>query len=56
MPIMYTHCQIMKVEFVLCFNLFELRGGSRISGKVVHVYKSVEFPFADFISFFLNIP
>ena len=35
-----------------------LRGGSRISGKEVLVYKSVGdgVHFADFISFFLNIP
>ena len=33
-----------------------LRGGSRISGKGVHMYKGVGVRFADFISFFLNIP
>ena len=33
------------------------RGGSRISGKGVHLYKAVgDFSLADFISFFLNIP
>ena len=31
-------------------------GGSRISGKGVHMYKGVGVGFADFISFFLNIP
>ena len=31
-------------------------GGSRISGKGVHMYKGVGVRFADFISFFLNIP
>ena len=31
-------------------------GGSRISGKEVHMYKGVWVRFADFISFFLNIP
>ena len=29
-------------------------GGSRISGKGVHMYKGVEVCFADFISFFFN--
>ena len=33
-----------------------LRGGSRISVKGVHMYKGVGVCFADFISFFLNIP
>ena len=32
------------------------RGGSRISGKGVRMYKGVGVRFADFISFFLNIP
>ena len=34
------------------------RGGSRISGKGVHIYKVVGpgVRFGDFISFFLNIP
>ena len=32
------------------------RGGSRISGKGVYMYKGVGVRFADFISFFLNIP
>ena len=32
------------------------RGGSRISGKVVHIYNGVGVCFADFISFFVNIP
>ena len=33
------------------------RGGSRISGKGVHMYKGVGGSFADFISLFLkNIP
>ena len=31
-------------------------GGSRISGKGVHMYKGVGGSLADFISFFLNIP
>ena len=33
-----------------------VRGGSRISGKGVCMYKVMEVRFADFISFFLNIP
>ena len=33
-----------------------VRGGSRISGKGVHMYKGVGVRFADFISFFSNIP
>ena len=42
-----------KAEFTVCqFN----RGGFRISGKGVHMYKGVGVRFADFISFFLNIP
>ena len=32
------------------------RGGSRISGKGVHLYKGKGVRFSDFISFFLNIP
>ena len=32
------------------------RGGSRISEKGVHMYNGVGVCFADFISFFLNIP
>ena len=32
------------------------RDGSRISGIGVHMYKVVRVSFADFISFFLNIP
>ena len=32
------------------------RSGPRISGKGVHTYKGVGVHFADFISFFLNIP
>ena len=32
------------------------RGGSRISGKGVHMYKGVWVRFADFVSFCLNIP
>ena len=32
------------------------RGGSRISGKGVHMYKGVGARFADFIAFFLNMP
>ena len=31
------------------------RGGSRISGMGVHLYKGVVDRFADFISFFFNI-
>ena len=32
------------------------RDASRISGKVVHMYKGVGFRFADFISLFFNVP
>ena len=32
------------------------RGGTRISGKGVHMYNSVGARFADFISLFFNIP
>ena len=35
---------------------YEYRGGSRISGNVVHMYKGVGGSLSDFISFFLNIP
>ena len=34
----------------------KLRGGSRISGKGVHIYIVVGVRFLDFILFFLNIP
>ena len=37
-------------DCVLRYNLF--RGGSRISGEVVHMYKGAGVRFADFISFF----
>ena len=33
-----------------------IRDGSRIAGKGVRMYKVVGVRFADFISFFLNIP
>ena len=32
------------------------RGRSRFSGKGVHMFRGVGVGFADFISFFLNIP
>ena len=32
------------------------RGGSRISGKGVHMYKGTGVRFSDFISFFLKYP
>ena len=34
----------------------EFRGGSRLSGKGIHMYKGVRVRFADFIALFLNIP
>ena len=37
-------------------NWTTFRGGTRISGKGVHVYKDVGVRFADFISFFSSIP
>ena len=46
----------MLIHFLeLCY-CFKNRGGSRISGKGVHMYKGEGVRFADFISFFLNIP
>ena len=39
--------------FIVCQRTY--RGGSRVSGKGVHIYK-VGVCFPDFISFFLNIP
>ena len=36
--------------------IFRATGGSRISGKGVHMFKGVGVHYADFISFFLNIP
>ena len=36
-------------------NVGSSRGGSRISGSWVHLYKGVGVRFANFISFFLNI-
>ena len=35
---------------------YDIRGGSRISGNGVDVYKGVRVRFVDFISFFLNNP
>ena len=46
-PIVREIPQIVKSQ--------EYRGGSRISGKVVHTYKGVGVRFADFFSIFLNI-
>ena len=47
-------------RFLLLFisqqSCVEDRGGSRNSGNEVHMYKGVGVRFADFISFFLNIP
>ena len=40
----------------LRFAINMVRGGSRIFGKGVHMYKGVGVRFADFITFFLNIP
>ena len=37
-------------------DIHNIRGGSRIYGKWVHIYKGVGVRFADFISFSLNIP
>ena len=41
----------LVMHFVVC-----CRGGSRMSGKGVHINKGVGVRFTDFISFFLNIP
>ena len=41
-----------SVQFLVSF----YSGGSRISGKGDHMYKGVGLRFADFLSFFLNIP
>ena len=38
-----------------CRAYWRCRGGSRVSGKGVRIYKGVGVRFADFISFFLNI-
>ena len=40
----------------LIYPLLLIRGGSRISGKGVRMYKGMGVHFADFISFFFNIP
>ena len=40
----------------LRFSINMARGGPSISGKGVHMYKGVGVRFADFITFFLNIP
>ena len=45
----------LKATFVCTQNQL-IRGGSRISGKGVRMYKGVGVSFAHFISFFLNIP
>ena len=44
-----------KKHNLVSFFLIHSRGGSRISGKGVHIYKGVG-RFADFISFLFNIP
>ena len=36
--------------------VYHIRGGPRIFGKGFIMYKDVGVPFADFVSFFLNIP
>ena len=50
----------VQVETEALFAIFhatdKCRGGSRISGKGVLMYKDMVVRFADFISFFLNIP
>ena len=45
-----------KVSLTILNSGIILRGGYRISGKGVHMYKGVGVRFADFTSFFLNIP
>ena len=42
-------------DMLTIYIVVSFRGGSRISGKGVHMYKDVWVRFADFISFFLNI-
>ena len=37
-------------------SLFEYRGGSKIHGKGVHMYKSMGVRVADFISLFVKYP
>ena len=46
----------MSLEFRVNLFKFGARGGSRISGKRVHIYKGVGFHFPDFISFSLKFP
>ena len=48
---------LCKMDFVACNDIMH-RGGARISGKGVYIYKGVGVRLADFISFFffLNIP
>ena len=46
---------LCKMDFVACNDIMH-RGGSKISGKGVHIDKDVRVRFTDFISFFLNIP
>ena len=50
--------KISKGHSLLYFHkaLTGCSGGSRISGKRVYIYKGVGVRFADFLSFFLNIP
>ena len=48
--------KILWIFWGLSQNWTTFRGGTRISGKGVHVYKDVGVRFADFISFFSSIP
>ena len=45
----------MEIMFGIRVKPGKCRGVTMISGKVVHMFKSVGVRFADFISFFSNI-
>ena len=51
---LYT--QTVRSLFVAEQFMSQHRCGSRVSGKAVHMYKGLGVCFADFISFFINIP
>ena len=56
----FSHDEVLFFCGLFCIqsvNLAHCSGGSTISGKKgVHMFEGVGFRFADFISFFLNIP
>ena len=58
----YALCTCVSVVVVVFYLIVKYtsactcRGGSKVSEKGIHIYEGVWVRFADFISFFLNIP